>query len=169
MADLEKHYSKMPPLFQGIIGVAVVGSIIAVGLVVYHKINKLSEKIKEGKDPKKAGKQTNSEYDQLKNVQKPNYLESQYTNWASAIFNALNGCDFHKNDNDVGNILSQMKSDIDFVKLQKAFGTRTVDNCGPFTGTYEADLVTFLGKEMMAYQKDIINKYFQKSGLVSRI
>ncbi|NDA64675.1 MAG: hypothetical protein EBX50_21990, partial [Chitinophagia bacterium] len=57
--------------------------------------------------------------------QTPTYLDSNYSNFADAIYAARSGNKlFGTDENAIYSIFKQMKNDADIVKLSQAFGTR---------------------------------------------
>ncbi len=106
---------------------------------------------------------------ELGKTQKQNFPDATYQSWANSIFVLLDGCDFGKNEYAVGQIFAKILNDTDYLKLVKAFGKKTINNCGWGSGTYIADLPTVINKELLTITAMQINSFFAKKGMKSRI
>ena len=125
-------------------------------------------------DRKKFKDTVNNAENEIKNLlatQQPTYSDSTYSGWANQIQRLVEGCDFDTNTTDLLAIFSNLKNDLDYLKLVKAFDVRDIDECGFtwITGSYNADLPTVFRKETMTGIAEVINSYFAKRGIKSRI
>lgn len=82
---------------------------------------------------------------------KPSYGEAQYTSYANSLTSAFDGCTGAKDANAFWAILEPvfgaMKNDADVYALIKAYGVRTFDKCGYFSGDFTGDLAASLGEK----------------------
>ena len=112
---------------------------------------------------------------------KPSYGEAQYTSYANSLTSAFDGCTGANNANQFWSILEPifqaMKNDADVYALIKAYGVRTFDKCGLFTGDFTGDLSASLGEKFSGTEgwiiavgeKDglpYINKILKKNSIV---
>lgn len=97
------------------------------------------------------------------------YPEAVYAGWANQIFSLIDGCDFWTNGTKIVEVFNQLMNDSDYLMLVSKFGVRTIENCGPFTGSYEADLPSAFKKENITGLAAAINEMFGKRGMKSRI
>lgn len=95
--------------------------------------------------------------------------ESTYSGWANQIFGLIDGCDFWTNQTKITEIFGQINNDSDYLMLVIKFGVREIDNCGPFTGSYNADLPFAFKSESFTGLASAINVLFMKKGMKSRI
>jgi hypothetical protein len=160
--------------------------IIAVGgvAIVYFTSKSIIKRIREAKVKKEAEKATvqqSSEIKDLENAgQKASYPDSQYKSWADGIVNQFSGCDFAIENFALSNlfasysgqylynILQKLNNNVDFLKLQTAFGVRTYDQCGVFNGDFTGNLTQAVNDEFSASEIEECNKLFAKKGIIYR-
>ena len=65
-------------------------------------------------------------------------------------------------------IILQLKNNVDFLKLQTAFGVRTYDQCGIFNGDFTGNLTQAVNDELTASEIAELNKQLTKKGIVYR-
>jgi hypothetical protein len=113
-------------------------------------------------------------------AQQPTFSDAQYSNFADAITTAFTGCD-------AGNILSatlvgiltsagetvydiilQFQNDVDFFKLQKAFGIRTITKCWFQSNYNNVDLVSAVNAQLDVQEIAYLNNYLTKQGFKFR-
>ena len=111
-------------------------------------------------------------------AQTPSYSDSQYNNFADAIQTALSGCDFtisitafgvlSSDGQSIYNVLKNLNNDVDFLKLQKAFGTRTLTKhwyCGYLGDIVNVDLATAMARIINVMELDYFNNYMASKGI----
>lgn len=171
-------------IFQGLPNWAK--GVIAVGglAIVYFTGRSLWKKIKSNQDLKKAretlAKQTQELKQQLNLGVKPSFADSQYKAWADKIKNQYDGIDWKQNlvDKDVPligmwsgsgkvtkDIISSLKNNVDFLKLNEAYGVRTYDEAGPFTGSFTGNLTQAVNDELDRGEIMALNSILSKKGI----
>ncbi len=159
----------LPGWAKGTIAVGAIAGIGIVGFLVYKKISDLADKAKTNSDLNTTLSETDAALHVLTETQKQNYPDTTYQGWANTIYTLVDGCDFGTNSPKVMLIFSNLKNDTDYLKLVKAFGKKTINNCGWGSGTYNGDLPTVLNKEVSTDIIDKINKYLSSNGFKSKI
>lgn len=107
---------------------------------------------------------------------KPSYAQAQYTTWANNLQGVFQGCSAAGSSasfwETVEPIFKAMKNDADVYALITAYGVRTIDKCGLFTGNFEGDLSATLSEKfsgiegtIIRYNFSDINKIFKSNGL----
>lgn len=100
---------------------------------------------------------------------RPSYSDAQYKAWADKISSQFDGCDFSvailggysTSGQTVVDVLKLLKNDADFAKLVTAYGVRTYDQCGPFTGNFTGDLFHAVSDELRDYEIQGLNNQLQ--------
>lgn len=91
---------------------------------------------------------------------KPSYGEAQYTSYANSLTSVFDGCTGAKDSDSfwmiVEPVFEAMKNDADVYALIKAYGVRTFDKCGVFTGDFTGDLAASLGEKFSGAEGFII-------------
>ena len=142
-----KVYEDLPNWARGVVVVGGLVVLYIVGNTIYKKIQGLSSNV----DTQNKLNQINNDLNnKLNQGQQPTFNSTQYNNFADAIAAAFTGCDYsspiipistsvpiiggYSNSGAVVyNILYKFNNDVDFLALQKAFGTRTISKswlCG---------------------------------------
>jgi hypothetical protein len=145
-----KFYHESSNLGKTII---VIGGVAAGAIAWFAILNPLRKAIISKLDSAKQTKSINNFKDEVKNLEKDGvkqtFTDAQYKGWADDIESQFDGCDpsipvpifpgadLSYSGKKVYDIISQFKNDIDFAKLVTAFGVRTYDACGWFTGNVE--------------------------------
>lgn len=107
----------------------------------------------------------------------PSYGQAQYTGYANALQEAFSGCSAVWNSDSfqekVEQVFSAFKNDADVYALISAYGVRTIDKCGAFTGDFTGDLSAtlaykFSGVEgaFIRFSISDINNIMKKNGIV---
>jgi len=120
MDNLYKYYKDLP-------GVAKAAVLIGGGVILYMVGKPIYLKLFPSDAQKKAildNKAAEADLNQaLKSGAKASYPDSQYSAWASKLADTFSGCDvLLLAGQPVRDILNQLKNDVDFLKLQKAYG-----------------------------------------------
>lgn len=110
----------------------------------------------------------------------PSFQKSQYLTWVSGILEQFTGCDasfstcpqlgfgirWSSSGFKVNNILSQLKNDADFLALQAAWGIKTYDECGIWTGNVEnVSLTGAITNELTDCEIVALNKTLQSKNI----
>lgn len=107
---------------------------------------------------------------------KPSYGQAQYTSWANNLQGVFEGCSAAGSSTafweTVEPIFKAMKNDADVYALIAAYGVRTIDKCGLFTGDFEGDLAATLSEKfsgiegtIIKYNTSDINAILKSNGL----
>ena len=132
------------------VGVLAVAGVLAVGATAFF-LYKAVKKIGEKKDDRQVSKELNKE---LQDVQdsgvKATSPDSVYRATADFIEQKLDGCEMSTSELDVvKEVVRVVKNQADWIKLNQAFGTRTIDNCGPFTSDTKYSSISALLKDQL--------------------
>lgn len=169
-----KYYKELPAWAKGV--TVVMGAVVAVvlGKRVYQIVDNAILKAKA----KKSLKDVSNEQRKLQaSGVSASFPASQYKAWADSIQNQFDGCDvsapvgdrLSKSGTTLYEIITNFKNDMDFLELVKAFGTRTYDQCGWFTGDVEnATLYTAVTDELQSGEIKTINEALAKQGITYR-
>jgi hypothetical protein len=138
---------KIPGWAVGVLAVAGVLAVGATAYFVYRAVKKIGEK----KEDRQTSRELNKE---LQDVQdsgvKATSPDSVYKSTADFIEQKLDGCEISTSELDVvKEIVRVVKNQADWIKLNQAFGTRTLDNCGPFTGETKYTSIASLLKDQL--------------------
>lgn len=107
----------------------------------------------------------------------PSYAQAEYSTSANSLQKIFEGCtlagDSASGWEIIEGVFGKMKNDADIYALIKAYGVRTTDKCGLFTGDITADLATtisehFSGSEQFLIKHSIsdINDILKKNSIV---
>ena len=128
VSDVKSTWNKLPPYAR--LGITIVG-----GLFVFNKAKGLFSY-----DPaKRTSKQLNDDISDLENKGiQPTYADSAYLQFANMLYQAVAGAvtDYDS----IYNILDTIKNDVDYLKLNKAFGVRS------YGAIFERDPFPFVSK-----------------------
>lgn len=167
MDNKKSFWADMPPMAKGIIGVLGTAAVIFAGWKTYKWL-------KRKQDTKGSTTDVNQSQSTLNTLGnqgiKMTYPPVQYTTWANTMQQAMDGC---------GPgwatqlpIWTGMKNDADVHALIVAYGTRTVDKCGVFTGDFTGDLAATLAYKFSGVEGSVfsgslsdINSILKKNGV----
>lgn len=150
--------------------------IIVLLFILYQLYKFIKTKIEAG-NYNAAVSQAQTAINQLvKQGVNPSYGQAEYTNSANALQKIFDGCTLAEDSASGWDILqgifNKMKNDADIYSLIKAYGVRTTDKCGLFTGNINADLSStlvehFSGAEQFLIRHSLsdINAILQKNGI----
>jgi hypothetical protein len=126
-AKVNQYYQSLPSWAKGTVAVAVIAGIGILGFVIYKKIKLIQDKAVSNETANSA----EDEYLKLKKKgQTLSFPQTNYFSAASAIQNALNGCDTYVGEEDaVYTVLNIVKKPIDWYYLVNIFGSRKIDDC----------------------------------------
>jgi hypothetical protein len=125
---MKEAFNNLPQWSKGIIAVSAIVAVGLVGFVIYKKINTIKDK----KESDETADSAEDEYLKLKKEgQTLSYPQTKYFSAATAIKNALDGCETYVGEEDaVYAVLNVVKKPIDWYYLVNVFGSRKVDDCG---------------------------------------
>jgi hypothetical protein len=179
------YYKELPPWAKGVV---IVGGLF----VVYLAGNAILRKLKESKnarDAKDAVRNSEAEKRRLQSQGvRPSYPSSQYNTWANSIQQAFDGCDptgqlswgadsplgavsfWSTSGFKVAKIFAELKNDLDYLSLTTAWGIRTYDACGWFTGDVkDVDLAKAISDELTAREISNLNEILRKKGIKYKV
>ena len=182
MQDKVYNFQKeLPPWAKGVI---VVGG----AAVVYFTATRIFRNIKNARnkrDAKKTQSEVKSELAQLQQQGiKKSYPDSQYNAWADKIEKQFDGIDWKQNwfDKDVpiigqwsgsgksvAEIFKQLKNNTDLLALVAAYGVRTYDQAGVFTGDFTGNLYQAIQDELDKGEIDALNALLKKKGITYQV
>lgn len=174
-------YNDLPVWAKGVLAVGGVA-------IIYFTGKSLLKKLKAQGDTAKARetiRQQTADANQLaQQGMKPSYGSSQYNSWADGIKSQFDGCDISVNmvapswfrSSDLSgsgkylaNIFSKLNNDLDYLLLQKAYGIRTHDQCGWWTGDFTGNLSQAIADELENSEIQLLNKYLAQRGITYKI
>ena len=130
------------------------------------------------KNPTLSPEQAGQELPQLPTTQQPTFTDLQYTSWADAIQEQFAGCDFSvalpweltASGKTVNNILKQLRTSGDFLRLVTAYGVREYDQCGvwPTAGNFKGNLYQSVADELEASEVSTLNETLNSKGITYR-
>lgn len=183
--EVYKFYKDLPSWAKGVV---VVGGIAIVYFTSKSILRRLKAE-KDKKDSKELVKDVELEKRKLINSgMRASYTATQYKTWANSIQQAFDGCDasaeftwgansplgtvsvWSGSGYKVANIFNQLKNNLDFLELLSAWGIRTYDACGYFTGDVEdVDLIRAITDELSSREISNLNKILAKKGISNKI
>ena len=127
-AKTNQYYQSLPSWAKGTLAVAVIAGIGIIGFAIYKKVKSIQEKAESNETADSA----EDEYIRLKKKGETlSYPQTKYFSAASAIKNALDGCDSKLGEEDaVDAVMNVVKKPIDWFYLVNVFGSRSIDDCG---------------------------------------
>ena len=176
-----QYYTELPSWAKGIVVVGGIAIVYFAGRSIFRKLRES----KTAQDSREAVK--DAENDKSKLVRggvKASYSKTQYQTWANAIQQQFEGCDFSAeitwgSDSPLGavsvwsssgykvaSILNQLKNDVDYLELTTAWGIRTYDACGLWTGDIKnVDFSKAVQSELSAREISNLNQILKKKGI----
>lgn len=97
---------------------------------------------------------------------KPSYSESEYKSMANKLFEAMDG--WGTNDDVVFAQFDRLNNDVDFIKLDKAFGVRTASD-NMFGLIEPQDLRGWIRDDLSSESIATLNQRLKQSGISKRI
>lgn len=149
--DLTKHkkqifnwYHELPPWAKGVTIVGLLG-------VTVYAAHAITKSVRDRKNKAKSQSDVIGYVNDLDDLANqgivPTFQQSQYQIWAASIVEQFAGCDasspsdppwgsysYSNSGQKVFSIISQFKNNADFLALQAAFGIKSYDQCGIWTG-----------------------------------
>ena len=125
---------------RGVAWLATIGVVVVVGKVIYDQVTAAADAAKAAADTKTVQDDLNKA---ILAGQQPSYGDSQYNDWANSIADLSSNCDWLLTDDaKIKDIFRFLNNDVDFLKLQLAFGVRTISRDWVCGGDYkDVDLI----------------------------
>jgi hypothetical protein len=175
---LFKFYEELPSYGKAI---ALIGA-LGIVYVAYTKINSIISGAKAAADQSRRQQAIDADLAKLAASQKPSFSQAQYYQFADIIESALQGCDLSPSAAALGflgtdadkiqkNVLDNLKNDTDFLFLQKAFGTKTIEKsywCG-YSSNPQGDLITLLTRILNLQEITYMNKKLAAKGITYKL
>lgn len=176
-------FTSLPPWARGVV---IVGG---AGVTVFGVVS-IVKALNAKKAQEKAQAELKGFTDDLDALAKsgihPTFQETQYKLWADAIHQQFQGCDPRSrtygffDDTSVGNysgsgqvvfnVLSSLSNDADFLALATAWGRRSFDACGWFTGDVtDVTLAGAIEDELDSSEVAGLNKILAAKGIQYRL
>lgn len=162
---MKQVWMSLHPIARGIIAVAAVGTTMYVGYKAYKYFSAADDRGDLKAENKDAAKDLKT---LMQSGVKATYMDSQYTTWANQLKEAFDGCG--TSNGTWRSIYGQMKNDVDVLKLQDAYGTRTFDECnweGNF-GDFEGTLSQAIVHELSTNEQSELNKLLETAKISIR-
>jgi hypothetical protein len=164
-------------------GTIAVGGVAIVYFAARGIWKQFKSKAEEGKARQTLREQKN-ELTKLQNVGlRATYPDSQYKSWADRLQKQYDGIDWKNNVFDyeipvlgtwsgsgkvTAQIVTQLKNNVDFLKLQDAYDVRTYDQAGLFTGDFTGNLTQAINDELDNGEVNALNNILKKNGITYR-
>jgi hypothetical protein len=180
------YYKELPTWSKGVVAIGGIGIAFYIGYTFVKRIKDQAELIKQ----RQTIKEQEDEIEiKVKEGQKQTYQNSQYRAWADGIKNQFDGCDgswgrailsmtspewfgntnWSNSGSYIANIFLKLKNDIDFLKLNTAYGIRKHDQCLWGTGDFEGSLQGAITDELDEAERNTLNKYLAQKGITYRV
>jgi hypothetical protein len=166
---MTKGFNSLPNWAKGTIAVIGVATIVYAGWLVKKGIDKLIA----GRDERKEDEAQKDELEKLEDAGiKPTLSDSMAYGLSNTIKTLLDGCESSGSELEVmEQILASVNNQADWVKLQKVFGKKSIDNCGWGTGDTEYDLRSLLTDQLDGFDWsftmyiDVLKEGLQAKGI----
>jgi hypothetical protein len=132
--EVNQFYQSLPSWAKGTIAVSILAGVALIAYTVYNKVKLLKDK----QESNETADSAENEYLKIKKQgQTLSYPQTKYFSAASAIKNALDGCDSKLGEEDAVNaVLGVVKKPIDWYYLVNVFGSREIEDCLYGSTTY---------------------------------
>lgn len=173
-------WTDLPVWAKGVISVGGVAIVYFAARGVWKQFRKREE---QGKARQTVREQKSEISDLQRKGLKASYAESQYKSWADRLQKQYDGADMKQNvfDYDIpvlgqwsgsgkvtAQIVGQLKNNLDFLKLSDAWGVRTYDQAGWFTGDFTGTLAQAVNDELDNGEVNALNNILKKNGISYR-
>jgi hypothetical protein len=171
-----KIYEELPPWARGVVIVGLLGVTYIVGSTIYKRVQRISSDAEE----KAKLDQIQRELDSKKSSgERATFTDIQFNNFADASQNAFTNCRLpivpcptylglvcqSNSFREFYPIIKQLKNDVDFLQLQKAFGIRTVTKSWACGGDIRMNLPTLVKDQLNSYEIKTINSTMAEKGI----
>lgn len=176
-------YEELPQWAKGVVVVGGLAVTFIVGNTIYKRIKAFSDSADAQNKLRQLEDDLNNK---LKQGQQPSFSSTQYNNFADSIQSAFQGCDYStpivpvpttwilnigwsNSGASLFNILYQFNNDVDFLALQKAFGTRNITKGWYCGGDYtNVTLSQSVNNQLNTQEIAAINKLLTQKGITYR-
>jgi hypothetical protein len=162
----KQSFLGLPPWAKGVVAIAIVAG---VGYGVYYLVKTLKD-LNENKDDKEEQKSWEDDAEAIKNDPKRRQVltDAQLKSMANKVFSAMDG--YGTDEEAIISVFRTLKTDGDFIGLQKAWGIREV-NSGAFNPTpnFKGTLNGAVTDELSGYYKQRINKILTNKKIKYRV
>ncbi len=151
----QKSFLGLPPWAKGVVAIAIVAG---VGYGIYYLGKTLKDR-QENKDDKEEQKGWETDAENIQNDPKRKQVltDAQLKAMANKVFSAMDG--YGTDEEAIISVFRSLKTDGDFVGLQKAWGRREISSgWGNPTPNFKGTLNGAITDELSNYYKQRINK-----------
>ncbi len=178
--DIKSYWTDLPQWAKGAIAVGGLAVVYFAARGVWKQFRKVEE---QGKARQTVREQKSEIADMQRNGVRPSYPESQFKSWADRLQKQYDGADLNNNLFDynipvlgtwsgsgkvTAQIVGQLKNNLDFLKLSDAWGVRTYDQAGWFTGDFTGNLIQAVNDELDNGEVNALNNILKKNGISYR-
>lgn len=147
---------------------------IAIGTAgVGYLVYRIAKKSKETAQARKTQAQQEAEYKNFATKERPTMTATSYQNLAKRIYNAYdqnygvyNSLFDSVNEKEIYAVFNQLKNNLDYLELKKAFGTRPVPTAFVRLLTDPVDLETWLQSALSEKERSQVNTILRSKGIV---
>lgn len=175
-------YKELPPWAKGVVTIGTLGTAI-------YGTNAIIKAAKAKKDREKSQQDVIGFVKDLDALAQqgvyPSFAESQYKAWANSIQSQFAGCDvsaakcpggwtggisgtitYSSSGKIIASTVGQLSNDADFLALQAAWGIRTYDACGFWTGNVsDVTLSGAITDELIPCEIEALNKILKSKNI----
>ena len=162
----QKSFLGLPPWAKGVVAVALIGG-LAYGV---YAISKALKDRKENKEDKEEQKDWDSEQEKIDKdpKRKATLSPASLSSKANKIFSAMDG--YGTDEEAIISVFRSLKTDGDFIGLQKAYGIREVSSgAGNPAPNFKGTLTAAITDELSNYYKQRINKILTDKKIKYRV
>ena len=162
-----KVYSELPAWAKGVVVIGGIAIVYFTGRTIYKSIAKKAQSKKDSQTVRDVKDEIRDNQNQGK---RQSYPDSQYKAWADSIEKAFDGCDpFETAQNTINRAVRELKNNTDWLKLVDAYGVRTYDQCGLWTGNFTGNLYSAISDELDSAEKSYINKLLSERNISYKV
>jgi hypothetical protein len=172
-----KIYEELPPWARGVVIVGLLGITYIVGNTIYKKAQQISSDAEEQSKLDLIQKELDSK---KSSGQIPSFTDIQFNNFADAAQNAFTNCRLpiipcstslgvacqSNSFREFYPIIKELKSNVDFLQLQKSFGVRTITKSWACGGNIRMNLPTLVKDQLNSYEIKTINSTLSDKGII---
>lgn len=143
--------------------IAIVIGLIIAGIILWRVFKWLSRRVKTGGQRQETSDITFRILQLRQQGMKPSYSPDQYSSWANQLQEAFDGCG---TSNHVWeNVFNSVKNELDLLLVMDSYNTRTIDECGPFTGNFTGTLSETIVSDLSGSEISEINAKLKAKGI----
>lgn len=142
---------------------------VAVGTILVFKILKAVKQAQEDKSNRSETQSTANELQLLNQnpTTKQKITSSQANSYANKLFASMNGKGTYENE--IVSVFYHIYNDADFLALQKAFGTKTIESRTYFVPDFRGTMIQCLADELDTDYTQKINKILKAKKIKYRV